>query len=83
MSNDFTVVESRMETNGTLRHLVQAPGGTVVVVEDGAGNLSGRLRSGYVATDQNEKQIVERALEVVRELRQDSNPAQDNSEERS
>ena len=57
----FTVVESRMETDGTRRHLVQAPGGTVVVVEDGAGNLFGWLRSGYVATDENEKQIVERA----------------------
>ena len=80
MSNHFTVVESRMETNGTRRHLVQAPGGTVVVLEDDAGNLSGRLRSGYVATDENEEQTVARALEVVRELRQGSNPVQDNSE---
>ena len=80
MSNHFTVVESRMETDGTRRHLVQAPGGMVVVFEDDAGNLSGRLRSGYVATDENEEQIVARALEVVRELRQGSNPVQDNSE---
>jgi hypothetical protein len=79
----FTVVESRMETDGTRRHLVQGPGGTVIVLEDDAGNLSGRLQPGYVATDENEQQTVARALEVVRELFQDSNPAQDNSEERS
>ena len=79
----FTVVESRMETDGSRRHLVQAPGGMVVVLEDDAGNLSGRLQPGYFATDENEEQTVARALEVVRELRQDSHPVQDNSEERS
>lgn len=42
-----------------------------------------RLQPGYVATDENEEHTVARALEVVRELRQDSNPVQDNSEERS
>ena len=35
------------------RHVVQAPGGIVDVREDDAGNLSGRLRSGYVETDES------------------------------
>lgn len=40
MNDDFTVIESRLETDGTLRHIVQAPGGTVVIHEDDTGNLS-------------------------------------------
>src|SRR5919106_1233918 len=75
MNNDFTVIESRMETDGGLRHIVQAPGGTVVVLEDDAGNLSGRVRAGYIATDENEEQTLARAFEVVRELREGSQSA--------
>ena len=75
MNNDFTVIESRMETDGGLRHIVQAPGGTVVVLEDDAGNLSGRVRAGYIATDENEEQTLARAFEVVRELREGSHSA--------
>jgi len=77
MNDHFTIVESRMETDGSVRHIVQAPGGTVVVLEDDAGNLSGRIRSGYVATDENEQQTLARALEAVRELRQGANSAQE------
>lgn len=76
MNNQFTVIESRMETDGSARYLVQAPGGTVVVHEDEAGNLSGRIRSGYVATDEDEEQTMKRAIEAVRELRQGANSAQ-------
>jgi hypothetical protein len=76
MRNYFTVVESRMETDGSRRHIVQAPGGTVVVIEDNAGNLSGRLRSGYVATGEDGEETVARALEAVHELHQRSNSAQ-------
>jgi hypothetical protein len=76
MNNDVTVIESRMETDGSARHLVQAPGGTVVVHEDAAGNLSGRIRSGYVATDEDRDQTMPHAMEAVRELRQGDNSAQ-------
>jgi hypothetical protein len=31
MNNDFTVIESRIEKNGSARHVVQAPRGSVVV----------------------------------------------------
>lgn len=75
MNNRFTVIESRMETGGSLRHIVQAPGGTVVVREDDAGNLAGRVRAGYVGTDENEEQTLAGALEAVRELRKGSHSA--------
>jgi hypothetical protein len=55
MNDHFTVVESRMQSDGSVRHLVQAPGGTIVVHEDPSGNLSARFRSGYVATDEAEE----------------------------
>jgi hypothetical protein len=77
MNDHFTIVESRMETDGIVRHIVQAPGGTIVVREDDAGNLSGRIRSGYVATEENEEQTLARALEAVRELHQGPNSAQE------
>lgn len=73
MNDHFRVVESRMETDGSRRHVVQAPGGVVEVREDDAGNLFGRLRSGYVETDESEGQTLARALEAVRELHQGSN----------
>ncbi len=76
MNNQFTVIESRMETDGSTRHLVQAPGGTVVIHEDEGGNLSGRIRSGYVATDEDQEETMQRAIEAVRELRQGANSAQ-------
>ncbi len=77
MNNHFTVIESRLDTDGTVRHVVQAPGGTVVVNEDDAGNLSGRVGSGYVTTDEDEAQTLARAVEAVRELRQGPNSAQE------
>jgi hypothetical protein len=80
MNNDFTVIESRMETDGRARHLVQAPGGTVVIHEDEAGNLSARIRSGHTATDEDQKQTIQRAIDAVRELRQSGNSAQAGSE---
>ena len=73
MNDYFRVVESRMETDGSRRHVVQAPGGIVDVREDDAGNLSGQLRSGYVETDESEGQTLGRALEAVRELHQGAN----------
>lgn len=76
MNNHFTVVESRFDTDGSVRHIVQAPGGTVVVDEDAAGNLSGRIRSGYVTTDEDEAQTLAGAVEAVRELRQGPNSAE-------
>jgi len=69
MNNDFTVIETRLEADGSLRHVVQAPAGSVVVREDNAGNLSGRIRSGYVTTDE-EGETLDRAFEAVRQLRQ-------------
>lgn len=77
MNNHFTVIESRMEEDGSVRHVVQAPGGSVVVLEDNAGNLSGRIRSGYVATDENEEETLARAVETVRQLRQGPSSAQE------
>ena len=77
MNNDFTVIESRMEDDGSVRHVVQAPGGSVVVWEDDAGNLSGRIRSGYVATDEAGDETLDRALEAVRQLRQGPNSAKE------
>jgi hypothetical protein len=73
MNDDFRVVESRMETDGSRRHVVQAPGGIVDVREDDAGNLSGQLRSGYVETNESEGQALARALEAVSELHQGAN----------
>jgi hypothetical protein len=77
MNNHFTVIESRIQEDGSLRHVVQAPGGSVVVQEDEAGNLSGWIRSGYVATDETEEETLARALETVRQLRQGPNSAQE------
>jgi hypothetical protein len=76
MNNHFTVIESRMEEDGSVRHVVQAPGGSVVVLEDDAGNLSGQIRPGYVATGQEEETLA-RALEAVRQLRQGPSSAQE------
>ena len=72
MNDDFTVVESRMQLDGSVRHLVHAPGGTIVVDEDAGGNLSARFRSGYVATDESEEDPIGRSLEAVRQLHRDS-----------
>lgn len=77
ITNHFSVVESRMQTDGSVRHIVQAPGGTVVVFEDDAGNLSGRISAGYVVTDEEEGQTLDRAYEAVRELRRGPNSAQE------
>ena len=44
----------------------------MVVDEDDAGKLCGRLRSGYVTTEETEKEVLARALEAVRELHQHS-----------
>ena len=73
MNNNFIVTETRMQEDGSVRHVVQAPGGSVVVWEDNAGNLTGRIRSGYVATDEEEDDPLDRAFEAVRQLRQDPN----------
>jgi hypothetical protein len=78
MNNNFTVIETRLEKDGRLRHVVQASAGTVVVVEDNAGNLSGRIRSGYVATDEEEEgEMLDRAFEAVRQLRQGPDSAKE------
>jgi hypothetical protein len=77
MNNSFTVVESRMQKDGSVRHVVQAPGGSVVVLEDDAGKVSGYLRSGYVATDEEENETLDRAFEAVRQLHQGPNSAQE------
>lgn len=83
MNDHFKVVESRMETDGSRRHVVQAPGGIVDVREDGAGNLSGQLRSGYVETDESEDQALALALEAVRELHPGANSAERTESNRS
>jgi len=72
MNDDFTVVESRMQSDGSVRHLVQTRGGTIVVHEDPSGNLSARFRSGYVATDEAEEDPIGRSLEAVRQLHRGS-----------
>jgi hypothetical protein len=77
MNNNFTVIESRMQEDGSVRYVVQAPGGSVVVLEDDAGNLSGRIRSGYVATDEEGDETLDRAFEAVRQLRQGPNSAKE------
>ena len=77
MNNNFTVIEIRMQEDGSVRHVVQAPGGSVVVLEDDAGNLTGRIRSGYVATDEEEDDPLDRAFEAVRQLRQGPNSAKE------
>jgi hypothetical protein len=45
------------------------------VLEDYAGNLTGRVRAGYLAIDENEEQSLARAFETVRELREGSHSA--------
>jgi hypothetical protein len=77
MNNDFTVIETRMEEDGSVRHVVQAPGGSVVVSEDDAGNLTGRVRSGYVATAEEEDDPLDRAFAAVRQLREGPNSAKE------
>jgi hypothetical protein len=77
MNNDFLVIETRMQEDGSVRHVVQAPGGNVVVLEDDAGNLTGRVRSGYVATPDEEDDPLDRALEAVRQLRQGPNSSKE------
>jgi len=72
MNDYFTVFESRMQTDGSVRHLVQARGGTIVVHEDRSGNLAARFSSGYVATDEGEEDPIGRSLEAVRQLHRDS-----------
>ena len=67
----YTVVESRVQRNGSVRHLVEGPGGVIIVQEDGAGHLSGRIRSGYVISEESEEQTVARAIEAVHKLHQD------------
>ena len=83
MNDHFKVVESRMEIDGSSRHVVQTPGGIVDVREDDAGHLSGRMRSGYVETDESEGQTLARALEAVRELHQGANSAERTESNRS
>ena len=61
MNDHFNVVETRMQADGSVRHLVQAHGGTIVVYEDPAGNLTGRVRSGYVATYETEEDPIGRS----------------------
>ncbi|HEV8431044.1 MAG TPA: hypothetical protein VGQ41_24285 [Pyrinomonadaceae bacterium] len=77
MNNNFTVIETRLEEDGIVRHVVLAPGGSVVVREDDAGNLSGRIRSGYVATDEEGEETLDRAFEAVRQLRQGPDSAKE------
>lgn len=77
MNDDYTVIETRMQEDGSVRHVVQAPGGDVVVLEDDAGNLTGRVRSGYVATSDEEDDPLDRAFTAVRQLRQGSNSAKE------
>jgi hypothetical protein len=76
MNDDFTVIESRMQEDGSARHVVQVPGGSVVVPEDDAGNLTGRVRSGYVATAEEDDPL-DRAFAAVRQLRQGPNSAKE------
>jgi hypothetical protein len=83
MNDHFNVVETRMQADGSVRHLVQAGGGTIVVHEDPAGNLTGRVRSGYVATYETEEDPIGRAVEAVRQLRRDSNAEVNHSEART
>jgi hypothetical protein len=77
MNNNFTVIETRLEGDGSLRHVVQAPAGSVVVLEDDAGNLSGRIRSGYVATDEERDETLDLAFEAVRQLRKGPDSAKE------
>jgi hypothetical protein len=77
MNNNFIVIETRMQEDGSVRHVVQAPGGNVVVLEDDAGNLTGRIRSGYVATDEEGDDPLDHAFEAVRQLRQGPNSAKE------
>jgi hypothetical protein len=81
MSDDYAVVESRVRADGSTRHTVNGPGGIIIVQEDKAGNLSGRLRSGYVVREVSEGEAIARALEAVRELRQGRNAAADKEAE--
>lgn len=48
-----------------------------MVLEDDAGNLTGRVRSGYVATDEEGDDPLDRAFEAVRQLRQGPNSAKE------
>jgi hypothetical protein len=80
MSDEYVVVESRLRAGGGVNYVVEGPGGAIVVREDGAGNLSGRIRSGYARTDESEKAVVARALKAVRELRRVASSDQETTE---
>jgi hypothetical protein len=69
MGKRYTVVQSRTRPDGQVFHVVVGPGGEINVKEESGGNLSGSIRSGYVG---DEKRAVARAIEAVRELREQS-----------
>ena len=69
MAKHYTVVQIRVQPNGTTRYTVVGRGGEITVKEDTSGNLSGSTRSGYIG---NQARAVARAIEAVRELREHS-----------
>ena len=74
LANSPTEVESRVQANGSTHYIVEGPGGVIIIQEDNAGNLSGRLRSGYVLIEGSEQEIIARAVEAVLGLGQDRSP---------
>jgi hypothetical protein len=67
MAKRYTVVQIRVQPNGTTRYTVVGPGGEITVKVDTSGNLSGLTRSGYIG---NQARAVARAIDAVRELRE-------------
>ena len=69
MNDHYKVVQSRIEAEeNCVRYTVEGPGGIIVVDEDAAGNLSGRLRSGYILAGEDQDRVVEEAVRAVRSL---------------
>lgn len=77
MSERYEVVQSRVQPDGQVYHLVSGPGGDINVKEDNGGNLSGSTRSGYVGDG---KRAVACAIEAVHELRMQSRQEQEPDE---
>ena len=59
------VVQSRVQPDGSLEHVVQCSGGQVTVTQHGDGHLMGSAQSGYVGDADH---ALERAYEAVRAL---------------
>lgn len=66
MNEMYTVVQSRVETDGRITYLVTGPGGVIEVTDDGEGEPAARLRSGYLLAEVGEEEVLLEARRAVK-----------------